>query len=217
MQALLNGNGSGRLLVNDSGGPWAWDACSPNLSRCRPFKHGREISTAGAAPNSVFRVTGEGEVGLSPLWKGRVKSVAAPSVHGVFRANERVTPVAGRWSGGWAGSPDRLQLAACDTLAGQGCTTLTHSHFLDRCRHEAAVLDPAFTGDYLRVADRRLGAGPIVEPAYGVSSPYGGEVWRRDRTTAVAFVGRIGEAAGPRMIWCGAPPIEAGAEAPYRR
>jgi hypothetical protein len=211
MQALLNDDGTGRLLVNTAGGPWSWEVCAPDLSRCAPFKRGRIITTAGAPARSVFRVSGEGAIGLSPLWKGRVRSVVPPSVRGIVRANERVTPIAGRWRHGWEGDAHALQLAACVTATGRECTTLTHSHFVDGCRHEAAVLDPVFTGHYLRVADRRLGAGPIVEAAYGLSSPYGFEVWRRNRVTAVAMIGRIGEATGPRTVSCGAPTL---AEAP---
>lgn len=208
MQALLNSNGSGRLFVNTAGEGWSWEVCTPNLARCRSFKHGRGITTAGARPNSVFRVTGNAGVGVSPLWTGRVKSLTPPTVRGAVRVNELVVPVRGQWSGGWEGEDsDTLQLAACDTPDGRGCTTLTHSHYPRGCRNEAAVLDPVFVGDYLRVADRRRGAGPIREFAYAVGSPYGWEVLRRNRITSVAFVGRIAAATGPRSKQCGPPPL----------
>lgn len=208
MQALLNENGSGRLFVNDPGERFSWKVCAPSLSSCAPFKGGREISTRGTPRNSVFRVESNGEVGVSPIWTGRVKSLTPPSVRGAIRANELVTPQPGRWSGGWKGEDtDTLQLAACDTRDGRGCTTLTHSHYIKSCRSEAAVLDPVFVGDYLRVADQRRGAGPIFEAAYGVTSPYGWNVLRRNRITAVAYLGPIASATGPRTRGCGPPPL----------
>jgi len=207
MQALLNSNGSGRLSVTTAGEGWSWEVCTPNLARCRSFKHGRGISTAGARPNSVFRVTGGAGVGISPLWLGRVKALTPPSVRGAVRANELVRPLPGRWRGGWEGGSDVFQLAACATSDGRECTTLTHSHYPRGCRGEAAVLDPVFTGDYLRVVDRRRGAGPHPEFAYAVSSPYGHEIWRRDRITLITVVGRIEAAIGPRTEPCGAPPL----------
>jgi hypothetical protein len=207
MQALLNNNGSGRLFVNTPGGPWLWEVCTAKLSSCKSFKTGRDITTVGAPPGSVFRVSGGGRSGVSPLWRGRVKSVAPPAVRGVVRANELVRPIPGSWRGGWKGGSDELQLAACTTPDGHDCTTLTHSHYVDGCRNEAAVLDPFFTGYYLRVADRRLGAGPYFVAAYAVGTPYGHEVWRRDRITAVAVVGRIAPATGPRTRQCGPPPL----------
>jgi hypothetical protein len=206
MQPLLKDNGSGSLFVNTAGRRWSWEMCAQDLLRCAPFKDGRRITTAGAQPNSVFRVSGGNGVGLSPLWKGRVKSLAPPSARGTVRANELVTPIAGKWRGGWKGDFDQLQLAACATPDGRHCTTLTHSHYPAGCQDEGAVLDPIFAGRYLRVANRRAGPG-TAERADAVTSPYGHEVWRRNRVTSIAIVGRIEEASGPRTSQCGPPPL----------
>lgn len=105
MQSLLNDDGSGRLFVNTGiGEPWSWEACAPDLSGCVPFGTGREITTAGAGPETVFRVSGSATAGLipgvSPIWHGNVASTGTPSVGGIVRANELVTPLSGTWSGG---------------------------------------------------------------------------------------------------------------------
>lgn len=207
MQTLLNEDGTGRLFVNDSGGPWKWQACAPDRTECVPFGGGREIATGGARPETVFRVESHGTMGVSPEWRGRVRQSAPPSVYGVIRANEFVSPVPAGWSGGWAGELSQMQLAACATPTGQNCTTLTELHYVRGCEGSASfVLNPAFAGDYLRVAERRLGSGRIFEPAYAVSSPYRGEVWQRNRITATAVVGQIAPAVNPFPGECGPPP-----------
>lgn len=65
------------------------------------------------------------------------------------------------WRGGWAGDAHFTQLAACANAQGTACTTLTDMHYPSRCANGAAVLDPAFTGDYLRVADQLVGPNPV--------------------------------------------------------
>ena len=210
MQALLNPDGSGHLFVNTGAGePFSWEACAPDLSICTPFTVGREISTVGAQPDTVFRVSNASDTatGVSPVWRGNLVSLAPPSISGVLRANELVTPIPGQWRGGWDGAKDWMQLAACTTPTAIRCTTLTHSHYAEGCRNDAAVLDPAFTGDYLRVADENVGAGPHFILQYGVGSPYGFEIWKPGPTTATALAGRIRRAAGPRTAKCGPPPV----------
>lgn len=212
MQALLNDDGSGRLFVNTGAGePWSWEACSPDLASCAPFGTGREIATAGASPETVFRVSGNPAAGLipgvSPAWHGNVAPAGAPSISGIVRANELVIPVPGTWSGGWENEPDFMQLSACRTPTGKNCVTLTHSHYVGGCANEAAVLDPAFVGDYLRVADRRNGAGPHLMLMYAVGSPYGLDIWAPGPRLSTAIVGRIASAAGPRAARCGPPPL----------
>jgi hypothetical protein len=143
---------------------------------------------------------------VSPLWSGKPAPSTPPSIKGPIRANELVTPISSRWRGGWRGDRDRTQLAACRSPRGRHCTTLTHTNYPEACPRGAAVLDPQFTGQYLRVANHRLGPDTGML-AYAVGSPYGHEIWRRDATTSVAIVGRIAKAVGPRRNSCGAPPL----------
>jgi hypothetical protein len=212
MQALLNDDGSGRLFVNTgTGEPWTWEDCSPDLTSCGPFGTGREITTAGASPEAVFRVSGNAAAGLapgvSPVWHGDIASVGAPSVSGVVRANELIVPVAGQWSGGWENEPDFMQLSACAKPTGENCVTLTNSHYVGGCANEAAVLDPAFVGDFLRVTDRRDGPGPHFVLAYAVGSPYGLDMLAQGPRISADIVGRIAPAVGPRTADCGPPPL----------
>jgi len=205
MQALLNDDGSGRLFVNSFGYGWSWEACSTDLSSCGPFTTGQDIRVGGVAPNTVFRVSGSAGTGLSPVWNGNLESVAPPRVHGVVRANELVRPVPAVWRGGWDGDFDQTQLAACSSPAGDHCVTLTEPKYLG-CRDEAAVIDPMFTGDYLRVADQRFGVGSIFTDD-AATSPFGHRLWPASTRTAVAIVGRIRRATGPRATECGPPPL----------
>jgi hypothetical protein len=211
MQALLDDDGSGRLFVNNPDGPWRWESCTPRLTECRQVAGGRELSTRGVRPPAVFRVRSEGLVGISPEWRGRPEQIAPPSTAGLIRANEFVSPMPGRWARGWEAEQSELQLSACRTAAGKVCTTLTHSHYVRRdCSLTESVIAsfviPAeFAGQYLRVAERRLGAGPIVRLAYAVGSPYGHPVWRRNRVTSAAVVGRIASPTRDFPGECGPP------------
>ena len=205
MQPLLNADGSGRLFVNTEGSEWSWEACSPSLTGCTPFASGWDISTGNAAPETVFRVAGRGIEGLSPVWHGNLSIAAPPSVEGRVRANELVTPVLASWRGGWDGDFDQTQLAACTTPAGERCTALTEPKYPYGCRNEAAVIDPAFTGDYLRIADERYGPGTIF--TLEARFPFGHEVWQPSGSIAVAMLGQIKPATGPRIAQCGPDPL----------
>jgi hypothetical protein len=186
----------------------SWEVCSAPLTNCAPFGSGGETTTAGAPPESVFRVTGgKGSVGLSPLWHGNVALLTPPSVIGAMRANELVTPVAGEWSGGWEGETGFMQLSVCPHATAVRCVTLTHSHYLGACPNKSAVLDPAFVGEYLRVADRRQGTGPHATMRYAVRSPFGLDLWEAGPAVSAAIVGRILPATGFRTAACGPPPL----------
>jgi hypothetical protein len=210
MQPLLSDDGSGRLFVNTSPGPfspdWSWETCTPDLSSCQPFATGGDISTGSAPANSVFRVSMGSASGLSPIWHGNLSVTASPSIDGQIRANELVTPRLASWTGGWDGDFDQTQLAACATPAGERCVSITEPKYIDGCRGEATVIDPAFTGKYLRVADTRFGPGTFFTLEAAVS-PYGHPVWKANGRTAVAVLGRIRRAKGLRKVRCGPPPL----------
>lgn len=210
MQPLLNNDGSGRLFVNSPPGPfspdWSWEACTPDLSSCQSFATGGEIGTGNAPANTVFRVSIGSASGLSPLWHGNLNVTAPPSVKGEIRANELVTPLLATWTGGWDGDFDQTQLAACATRSGRRCMSITEPKYIDGCRNEATVIDPVFTGKYLRVADTRYGPGTAFTLEAAVS-PYGHAIWQADGQTAVAVVGRIRRADGPKNDRCGPPPL----------
>lgn len=206
----LTTDGGGRMVANSQTNPagetWSWEACTVGLAACVPFAQGRIAETGGAPAETVFRVTSSHGAGaLSPVWHGRVSAVAPPSVAGPIRANELVTPTPAQWSGGWDEAEDYFQLAACGNPGGTGCVTMTSFHYGDACPDQGAVLDPYFTGMYLRVANWRLGPRPVV-PASG-GGPFGFELWAADPTTAVGMLGRIAPAVESRTENCGAPPL----------
>jgi hypothetical protein len=213
VEAFLAPDGSGELLAAENfreGKGWSWETCTVSLANCAKYATGEATTTARATPETVFRVTSRaGASALSPVWHGDVKSLGPPSVQGQILANELITPIAGQWSGGWDGDYDWTQLAACATPAGTDCMTLTDQHFNGSCPKGAAVLDPAFVGQYLRVADQRVDAEAGIE-LYAISSPYHhGEIWQAGPLTSTAIVGRIGRARGPRKAKCGPPLIVA--------
>jgi hypothetical protein len=199
----LKTNGSGFLLANSQTNPkdetWAWQACSADLSSCVSFGRGRAITR--------FRATSNHDAtAVSSLWRGSLRPLGPPAIIGIPQANKRVTPDPGEWRGGWSDDYDIFQLAACKSPKGLRCTTLTDLHYPDGCPHGAAVLDPPFTGSYLRVADRRIGAGTVFRD-FAVPTPYEGRIWPADRATSVAIVGRIAEAVGPLTVKCDPPPL----------
>jgi hypothetical protein len=211
VQAVLNRDGTGQMLANGqtdvAGGTWSWQICLTEGLDCTPFAAGQSVTTGGAAPPAVFQAqASDGPVGRSPVWRGNVSAATLPSVSGAIRANALVTPVDATWIGGWDGDFDRTQLAACVNADGTDCTSLTDRSYLPGCPHEAAVIDPAFTGRYLRIADERNGRD-IVFPSPAVSSPYGSLIWTQAPTISVAVLGRIAAANGPREAACGPPPL----------
>jgi hypothetical protein len=208
VETQINPNGTGGLHVGIRPGSLKWEACTAALTGCDQFGSGYEIETKGAPVGTVFRVRdAEGEIGVSPEWKGPLEELAPPKVAGVFQANEFVSPVPGLWSGGWRNEHPEMQLSACVSEAGEECIALTNPHYISGCSNESTFpIDPSFAGRYLRVADRQSG-GPHPELAYGVSAPYGAEVFRQEPNTSVAVVGQIAPAANPLTGNCGPPPV----------
>ena len=176
MQVTLNPDGGGAMLINSQTDPpgetWATDTCAPPGTGCVPFALGQMVNTSGAPAGIVFVATAsDGPTASSPVWHGNVSATSPPAVTGAVRANALVTPVPATWVGGWTGDFEQTQLAACVTQDGGECTTLTDTHYVGGCPGGAAVIDPAFTGQYLRVADQRFGTGTAF-PLYAVSWPY---------------------------------------------
>lgn len=207
----LAGDGSGLMrahaLRDQPGRTWSWEACEPNLTACAPFGTGTEVATAGAEPGTLFRATAsDGLTAVSPLWHGKLESLAPPAVAGTVTANALVTAQAGTWRGGWEGERDLLQLAACLSPSGTSCTTLTDTQYHSGCGEGAALIDPGFAGRHLRVANTRIDAGTAFL-AYALDSPYGGTAWPAGPLTAVAVVGQIAAAPGPPTSACGPPAL----------
>ena len=203
----LNGDGTGMMIAGPDppGRTWSWEICPSGGSSCAPFASGTSVSTGDASTGTVFKATAnDGSIATTRPWLGRVAAINPPWVAGELRADALVTPVPGTWSGGWEGDFNGAQLAACRGSDGSGCTSLTNPSYFGACSGGAAVIDPFFTGWYLRVANTRYGPDTAFE-AIAVSSPYGAQIWPADAITSVAVVGRIEPAAGPRAANCGPP------------
>jgi hypothetical protein len=100
-----------------------------------------------------------------------------------------------------------MQLSACATATGLSCITLTDPRYPRNCAAEASfALEERFAGTYLRVANRRVGAGPLSRTAIAVTSPYGDEVWSPSRNTAVFIAGQIAPPINAYPGECGPPP-----------
>ena len=212
MQALLNPDGTGMLFADAAAGPFSWERCNQDLSACAPAGDGRELNIGNAPDGSVFRLAGGSPAEVSPVWHGNLQVAAPPRIEGSLSANELVTPVPASWSGGWDGGFDQTQLAACETAAGEHCTSLTDPKFPSGCANGAAFIDPSFAGDFLRVADARFGPDTI-SPPYAVVSPYGQPIWPADGATAVAMAGQIGPPTHDWKATCG-PGLLPGPPAP---
>ncbi len=217
MEVFLEGNGSGGMIASSNlepppGETFSWQTCAPAGMACVPFASGQKVGTADAGPNTVFTVTpSDAPTERTPVWHGNVTTSTPPSVSGQVRANTLVTPVPGKWKGGWSGDLDRTELAECRYADGTGCSALTDLGGA-ACAHEAVVLDPAFTGRYLRIADQTYAADdPFVEEDED-SLTFLGFVWPAGPTTSVAVLGRIAPATGPRTDHCGPAPRALGRE-----
>lgn len=205
VSAYLQGNGSGLLIANSRSNPqgesWSWETCT--LSECRAFAKGQSVSTGGAHPGTIFRARSSlGSTALSPLWRGRLTLLGKPSVSGQIRADAFVSPVLGRWKGGWAGDSDRVQLSACPTRRIAGCTILSNARHHRQCRGGAILLEEQFAGQFLRIADKRIGPTPtgVLSGTLIAREP----AWRAERSTAVSIAGRIRPARGSNPQ-CGSP------------
>ncbi|MGA2007601.1 MAG: hypothetical protein ABSH27_08610 [Solirubrobacteraceae bacterium] len=211
---MLAPDGDGLLIANANASTnpsrtWSWEVCAPDGTNCTPFASGQQITTAGAPADVVFEaIASDGLSAASPVWYGPLSPLSAPSVTGTIQANDLVTPVAAKWNGGgWYGDSDYFQLAACQDADGSDCTTLTDNpYYPGGCPNGVAVIDPAFTGDYLRVADQRI-AADTAWPLPVALTPYFPGEWTAGPTISVAVVGQIAPATGPRQASCGPPPI----------
>jgi hypothetical protein len=210
----LNDNGTGMMIANPNpqGRTWSWEICPPGGGACAPYATGTIVSTGAAAPGTVFKATAnDGSIATSRPWQGPVTAINPPWVAGEVRANALVTPIVGTWSGGWEGDFNGTELAACREADGSGCISLTDpDYFPGGCGGGRAVIDPYFTGWYLRVANVRYGPNTLFE-AIAVSTPYGATIWPANAITSVSVVGRIEPASGPRSVACGPPPLSSGA------
>lgn len=195
----LNPDGSGTLAISPSEES-SWEACNRELE-CTPFATGSQISTGNAPEGTIFKASVGGRAVLSPAWGGNVFLAKRPSLRGDVRANEFVAPLGGDWRGGWPGYLGITQLAVCRTPGDSDCIVLSNHRIPCMGMPGGAVIDPAFTGWHLRLAEEIQPVGghgvyshPLDEPAFPASA-----------ISYVAIVGQIAAATGPAAMECGTP------------
>ena len=122
-------------------------SCESVNVRELPFEPG------AAASGTVFEADLFGVTERSQAWQGQVASTLASTMAGTLAIGGTITPIAGRWSGGWPDDRSVVRLHACRTIAAQGCV------------HLAAPISANQVGWYIYSVDTRTAAGdPVPTP-----------------------------------------------------
>jgi hypothetical protein len=139
-----------------------WSRCSPRASSsCRPVKSSHGVLESGPVPaGTVFELTtkyrGQTFAARTVAWRGSVRAAARPQLRGRVRVGATVTPIAGRWAGGWGSESDQLGVEACLTASGRGCVMLGGGEQGCPGGRARAVVGGWFTGWYLLALDGRI-------------------------------------------------------------
>jgi hypothetical protein len=172
-----------------------------------PGADARTLRIGAPEAGTTFRATldlGPGRAPLtatSPAWGGPIRAVTSPGVDGALRTGVVIRPRAAGWQGGWPDDGDLLQLQVCPTTSAAGCVVMSETSYWSRCPGAAAVIAPRNAGWYVRVADRRTGAGTFF-PAFGVRSPGALPAWTAGPLTTTAMFGPVASGDG-RIATCG--------------
>jgi hypothetical protein len=143
-------------------GAGRWSLCSsPGSGTCTPAKSTRGGFEPGPVPaGTVFELTttyrGQTFAVRTVAWRGSVRATARPRLDGRFRVGATVTPIAGRWTGGWGSESDQLGVEACLTASGRGCVMLGGGEQGCPGGRARAVVGGWFTGWYLYALDGRI-------------------------------------------------------------
>jgi hypothetical protein len=135
-----------------------WKAC--------PGRHVIACEPGPSSPGTVFEARagyrGKTYVARTPPWRGTVRATSRPLLEGDPRVGARVTPVGGRWAGGWGGEFDRVRVQACRTATARSCVNLSQQG------GGPAVIRARYAGWYLFAFDERFAKDTaFAEPAYG--------------------------------------------------
>jgi hypothetical protein len=143
-------------------GAGRWSRCSsPGSGACTPVKSTRGGLEPGPVPaGTVFELTttyrGQAFAVRTVPWRGSVRATARPRLDGPARVGATVTPIAGRWAGGWGSEFDQLGVEACRTTSGRGCVMLGGGEQGCPGGRGRAVVGGWFTGWYLYALDGRI-------------------------------------------------------------
>ncbi len=107
---------------------------------------------------------------FTPKWQGRVRNTQRPSLRGTPAVGSTVTPVKGRWTGGWTGSGSSIGVRACRTAAGDGCVAMTPS-FHHGQGSKKAEIRPSYRGWFVGAIEMSGGYLNTVPDVGHVSYP----------------------------------------------
>jgi hypothetical protein len=154
-----------------------WSLCSPRASSsCTPAKSTRGGFEPGPVPaGTVLELTttyrGQTFAARTVPWRGSVRATARPQLRGRVRVGATVTPIAGRWAGGWGSESDQLGVEACLTASGRGCVMLGGGEQGCPGGRARAVVGGWFTGWFLFALDGRIARDYICGGvAYGLEA-----------------------------------------------
>ena len=189
----------------------AWRVCPPGES-CRAIGGGERAAKPGeTAPGTVFESdlttpTGPTTEG-SPIWQGRVTSLAPPGVQGELRTGESVSPVAARWSGGWGDEVITNALITCPGLSGPGCEYLVNRAGTWNFGMGDRPLAARLAGWYVYAVEYRSARdmNPYLE---ALPPPPGGPATRPEPSALVAVSAPAGPIATPVPVVSPPPPVK---------
>jgi hypothetical protein len=168
-----------------------WSICMPpDINVCSPARSAGQFLQPGPMPaGTVFEAaaaySGHLYIARTARWKGSVRAVVAPRLHGRPRSGDAVTPRGAVWTGGWASvrnykpkdaldsggrgrNFDFLSVEACRTRTGRHCVNLSRPKG-DGFSRRPVTVRRRFVGWYLFAFDQRLAADTIFSsPAYGL-------------------------------------------------
>ena len=190
-----------------------WSLCAPpGTGACVPIPSTDGTARPGPQPaGTVFKVTAtyKGQTySSSETWRGRVRAVTSPVLHGRARFGATVAGSAARWTGGWGTEHDQLGIEACRTSHGTGCVMLSGEELQcgrgGACGSIGGVVGPLnqpnrarvgnwYTGWYLFALDAHL--ANTISGAVGYSSPASIPPWPTNAT--VIRSKPYGPVAGP--------------------
>jgi hypothetical protein len=107
-----------------------WSLCAPpGTGACAPIPSTDGAAHPGPQPaGTLFKVTAtyKGQTySSSETWRGAVRGVTRPVLHGRAHIGATVAGSAAVWAGGWGTENDQLGIEACRSSRGTGCVMLS--------------------------------------------------------------------------------------------
>lgn len=107
-----------------------WSLCPPpGTGACDPIASTNGTAHPGSQPaGTVFKVTATyrgHKYSSSETWRGAVRAVTRPVLHGRTQFGATVAGGTANWTGGWGTENDQLGIEACRTTRATSCVMLS--------------------------------------------------------------------------------------------